>query len=564
MRRTFLFKVSIPLAVVIGLWVFAFSALSTRAASGFGSGITTCSALPPAVLTNPIVVSGASCTRDGIQAALTQGGSILLNCSASPITIPIDKTLNFNPVKDTILDGNGLVTLDGNNAGTILFKGWHDASKVPSVTITLQNIRLIHGRAPASGETSGGALSAGYPGTRLHIIDSTFENNTTTNTHMPDNQGGAIFVHNSNEITISGSVFQNNSAGNGGAVGGIATGILISNSLFKGNQAVDDTDDSQIVRGYGGALSVDGVFNDTNPNTVNRVHVCGSRFEQNKAVRGGGAVDEVLSDGYNTLALFERSSFVGNEVSGVGGKFGTGGGIYHVEDDRVGGSNEDNFEIVDSTFSANKALAQGGGVWVTILGRGQVMNTTFSDNTTTAALNQVGMGGAMAVMDGTFMISNTTFANNHAAYMGGALFGSGQSITLSNTIFYRNTLNKQDLPSTTQWQGYQTSETMLDGGNNIQFPQKKPDWPTVDDKWITASPTILDPLLLSLADNGGPTQTMGLQAGSPAIDAGNAAHCSGLDQRRYMRQGRCDIGAYEFGGVPFVPGSWVYLPGIRK
>ena len=54
-----------------------------------------------------------------------------------------------------------------------------------------------------------------------------------------------------------------------------------------------------------------------------------------------------------------------------------------------------------------------------------------------------------------------------------------------------------------------------------------------------------------LADNGGPTQTMALLPGSPAIDAGsNALIPSGVttDQRGYARinNGTVDIGAYEY------------------
>ena len=52
-----------------------------------------------------------------------------------------------------------------------------------------------------------------------------------------------------------------------------------------------------------------------------------------------------------------------------------------------------------------------------------------------------------------------------------------------------------------------------------------------------------------LADNGGPTRTHALQAGSPAINAGNAALCPTTDQRGFGRQGACDIGPFEFGGV---------------
>jgi hypothetical protein len=67
----------------------------------------------------------------------------------------------------------------------------------------------------------------------------------------------------------------------------------------------------------------------------------------------------------------------------------------------------------------------------------------------------------------------------------------------------------------------------------------------------------INPLLGPLANNGGPTQTMALLPGSPAIDSGNPSGCTdGLghllktDQRGDPRPniedtGGCDRGAYE-------------------
>jgi uncharacterized repeat protein (TIGR01451 family) len=59
----------------------------------------------------------------------------------------------------------------------------------------------------------------------------------------------------------------------------------------------------------------------------------------------------------------------------------------------------------------------------------------------------------------------------------------------------------------------------------------------------------LDPA--GLKDNGGPTQTIALEAGSPAIDVVPAADCQATDQRGDPRpaagQSDCDIGAYEAG-----------------
>jgi hypothetical protein len=63
-----------------------------------------------------------------------------------------------------------------------------------------------------------------------------------------------------------------------------------------------------------------------------------------------------------------------------------------------------------------------------------------------------------------------------------------------------------------------------------------------------ADQVVADVGLGPLADNGGPTLTHALLAGSPAIDAADDAICPATDQRGTVRpQGAaCDVGAYEF------------------
>jgi len=58
-----------------------------------------------------------------------------------------------------------------------------------------------------------------------------------------------------------------------------------------------------------------------------------------------------------------------------------------------------------------------------------------------------------------------------------------------------------------------------------------------------------DAQLGPLADNGGPTDTHALQAGSPAIDAGGLGECAADDQRGRLRPAgaACDAGAFELG-----------------
>jgi len=68
----------------------------------------------------------------------------------------------------------------------------------------------------------------------------------------------------------------------------------------------------------------------------------------------------------------------------------------------------------------------------------------------------------------------------------------------------------------------------------------------------SAFPPGTDPNLGPLQDNGGPTFTHALLAGSPAIDVGSNADCPETDQRGVTRpiNGICDIGAYEYQGIP--------------
>ena len=64
----------------------------------------------------------------------------------------------------------------------------------------------------------------------------------------------------------------------------------------------------------------------------------------------------------------------------------------------------------------------------------------------------------------------------------------------------------------------------------------------------------VDPMLNTLADNGGSTRTCGLRGASMAVNTGNPAGCGDhlgnifqVDQRGQTRTalGRCDIGAFE-------------------
>jgi beta-glucanase (GH16 family) len=200
----------------------------------------------------------------------------------------------------------------------------------------------------------------------------------------------------------------------------------------------------------------------------------------------------------------------------------SGGGIYSFFNTTT--------TIVRSTISSNVANDVGGGI--RSLGTMAITNSTISGNTSTGW-----HGGAIFHTDGTVTISSSTITNNTgpdwapSAIFNGSFGGPAPTLTLTDSIVSGN-----------RWYACERSigaNILISGGHNL-----------VQD--ATCNPAASDligvnPLLGALGDNGGPTQTHALGAGSPAIDAAGAASCPATDQRGVTRpQGAgCDIGAYE-------------------
>jgi hypothetical protein len=118
---------------------------------------------------------------------------------------------------------------------------------------------------------------------------------------------------------------------------------------------------------------------------------------------------------------------------------------------------------------------------------------------------------------------------------GGILLTQGANLTIGGSIVAENT-------STYPSNDCGNYGTITDQGYNLDS----------DHSCFTAATSLhANPQLSALANNGGPTQTMALQQGSPAIDAVPlAASCPVTDQRGVIRpdngETTCDIGAYEF------------------
>jgi len=209
-----------------------------------------------------------------------------------------------------------------------------------------------------------------------------------------------------------------------------------------------------------------------------------------------------------------------------------GGGIWN--------SNGATVRLTGCTVSANTTSPSGGtdsfggGIWNDKGGAATLTNCTISGNSATTA------GGAIGT-NGTVTLTNCTISANSASAGGG--IATNGTVTIGNTIVAGNAANSG--PDVLVGDGSVSSQ----GSNLIGKTDGSTGWVGGDITGTIAAPR--DPKLASLADNGGPTQTMALLPGSPAIDKGDDSVLATVttDQRGtgFPRKSgfRVDIGAYE-------------------
>jgi hypothetical protein len=165
-------------------------------------------------------------------------------------------------------------------------------------------------------------------------------------------------------------------------------------------------------------------------------------------------------------------------------------------------------------------------------------SATASNTAFKSSLCCSGRGGGISNR-GTATISSSTFSGNSANSQGGAVYNYvGYNVTLQNSIVASST------------SGGNCAGTMTSKGYNLSS-----DGSCTFNNAGDLNNT--DPMLGLLQNNGGPTQTMALPSGSPAIDAGNPSGCNDgqgnllkTDQRGIPRPDKedsvgCDMGAYE-------------------
>jgi len=272
---------------------------------------------------------------------------------------------------------------------------------------------------------------------------------------------------------------------------------------------------------------------------------------------------------YNAGILTVENTLITNNLGweGNGGDptAAAGSGIYnsgtaHINNSTIS-SNEDNNGggianhgkmIIDNTSVINNKSGGGGGI--------QQVGDSLTVTNCTISGNLGDNGGGMKYSGGPCSITNTTITGNDG--YGGGIYNTQYSLvgivppgvfTIGNSIVAGN-INSNNAGIGADYyfptggippEGYANLTSL---GHNIFGKVDAPyDWTftgTGDQVGSYASP--IDPLLGPLADNGGPTFTHALLAGSPAINTGSCVTTT--DQRGIVRpQGSaCDIGSFEF------------------
>jgi hypothetical protein len=350
-------------------------------------------------------------------------------------------------------------------------------------TLTLSNCTITGNSAGSDG---GGLDNTG--GT-LTLSYCGFSGNSS-------NQGGGLY-NTQGKLTLSNCTVSGNSAVLvGGGVRSLIGTLTLSNCAVSDNSA-----------GYGGGLS----------SSFDTLTLTDCAVTGNTAVASSGNFASPNGGGVNVAG--GTVSLVACTVSGNSAA-GSGGGLYVFEGATV--------TLTNATVSGNSTAGSGGGLYASAGGTVTLTNATVSGNS-------AGSGGGLANDQSTLTLTNTTVTANSAAVAGG-LFTNGGTAFLTNTIVAGQT------------SGGDVIGTITGGSNNLVGDGSGMTGISNGSQGnqVGTAGAPIDPLLAALGDYGGPTPTMPLLPGSPAIGGGTSgAGIPTTDQRGFGRVGVFDIGAFQ-------------------
>ena len=251
-----------------------------------------------------------------------------------------------------------------------------------------------------------------------------------------------------------------------------------------------------------------------------------------------GGIDEQFGGIANGAAdlVINRSNILSNRSAGSGGGVSNGSGNVTIDRSTIGNN------------QTTGADADGGGLH-SVVGSVFLTLSTVSGNQT---LGDGANGGGIASDNGDLILDSVTVSRNSAGGEAGGVHAVSTAATtfvLNNTIVADNdaVVGRPDLGIESG--GFIYIQSSLIGDNSGTFLTAAPvGTPDSSGNLIGTTAAKIDPLLGNLINNGGPTLTHELLAGSPAIDVGISTLVT--DQRDDLsfprnEGGGVDIGSFE-------------------
>ena len=393
-----------------------------------------------------------------------------------------------------------------------------------------------------SGEQGGGVTNGGpeplQDGTAT-LRDCTFIDNSTVF------HGGGMYSYGS--ATLEGCSFIGNTAeDDGGGFYATDLGNVPSTSNELNNCSfIDNT-----AGVFGGGLAILGTSNGP-------VQVVDCVFRDNQATGAGGLDLEENSTAVTvTGCLIEANRAMLPLAEGGGGA----GGLAVAENNvtltdciirnnyangqsggMVAGGDGGTVTMTGVTISGNSAGLPGGGL--TIAGPTTLIDCTISGNSASqgGGLYMFGRGDA-ALIACTVSGNSATTPGGGGGFYSYPYYGVDPSVTLTDTIVAGNTASDGASDFALDYAGPVT------GSYNLIGPGA-PGGLTASNHNIL---DVTDPGLAPLGDYGGPTETMALLPGSPAIHEGMAVPGVNTDQRGFSLDRPVDIGAFQSQASPLV------------
>jgi len=349
--------------LALALTSLAVSGAEPPAAAGLTPPITVEPGKPVEIAKPDSVVNAAAPdAEDALQKALHKGGAIVLASGGQPATIKLTKPLVLRQgTKPTILDGLGLVTLDGDGKTRILQKEW-------KTELTVQRLRFQHARVDKEGAA---IWHVNWDG-RLTVTDCQFEDCKTTATG-PDIGGGAIRVTGQKHLYVTGCSFVDCEGSNGGAICTIGCQISVIDCTFKNCRAfgygggADRGPTGQ--GGIGGAIYTDGVSQNVDKK---QFYIANCLFQDNRAGDHAGAIFGYCIPKEQSTSVYWNCIFENNGVDEPKEKgLGFAGAIY---------SQYCHLHVLNCTFANNKCPRLQGALFTALMDSERVANCEFYGN----------------------------------------------------------------------------------------------------------------------------------------------------------------------------------------